>query len=80
MSSGSSNRSSGTPISPVGAPLTGLVLMVELTHSGLGLMVPIIVATFLVTAIARHIDVYSARLSGHDQAPGSARRPRDDPH
>ncbi|HET9078397.1 MAG TPA: chloride channel protein [Acidimicrobiales bacterium] len=47
------------------APLTGLVLILELTHSGFGLMVPIAAATFAATAIARHVDgysIYSARL------------------
>ena len=33
------------------APLTGLVLIVELTHSGLDLAVPMIAATVLATAI-----------------------------
>lgn len=49
------------------APLAGLVLVVELTHSGLDLMVPIMAATFLATLVARHIDgysIYSARLPG----------------
>lgn len=47
------------------APLVGLVLVVELTDSGLALMVPIVAATFLATAVARRIDgysIYSARL------------------
>lgn len=47
------------------APLAGLVLVVELTQSGLDLMVPLIAATFLATAVARLIDgysIYSARL------------------
>ena len=47
------------------APLAGLVLVVELTHSGLDLMVPIVAATFLATLVARRIDgysIYSARL------------------
>jgi CIC family chloride channel protein len=50
------------------APLAGLVLVLELTHTGFGLMVPIMAATFLSTALARHIDgysIYSARLPGH---------------
>jgi chloride channel protein, CIC family len=48
------------------APLAGLVLVLELTHSGFALMVPMIAATVLATALARHIDgysIYSARLS-----------------
>lgn len=53
------------------APLAGLVLMLELTDSGYGLMVPMIVATALATAIARWIDgysIYSARLAGEPVA------------
>ncbi|MDN5915786.1 MAG: chloride channel protein [Pseudonocardia sp.] len=48
------------------APLAGLVMVLELTHTGFGLMVPMILATFLATAVARGIDgysIYSARLS-----------------
>ena len=47
------------------APLAGLVLVVELTHSGLAIMVPIIAATFLAAFVARALDgysIYSARL------------------
>jgi CIC family chloride channel protein len=47
------------------APLTAVVLIVELTHSGIELAVPMIAATVLATAIARYIDgysIYSARL------------------
>ncbi|HET6963925.1 MAG TPA: chloride channel protein [Acidimicrobiales bacterium] len=53
--------------SSIQAPLAGLVLVVELTHSGLSLMVPVMAATFLATAVARRIDgysIYSARLPG----------------
>jgi chloride channel protein, CIC family len=45
------------------APLAGLALVLELTHSGFGLMVPMIVAT--ATATAFYVDgysIYSARL------------------
>ncbi len=48
------------------APLAGLALVLELTHSGFALMVPMIVATVLATAVARWIDgysIYTARLS-----------------
>lgn len=48
------------------APLAALVLVLELTDSGLQLMVPMIVATTIATAIARWIDgysIYSARLT-----------------
>jgi CIC family chloride channel protein len=51
--------------SSIQAPLAGLVLVVELTHSGLSLLVPIIAATFLATTVARRLDgysIYSARL------------------
>ena len=49
------------------APLAGLVLVLELTHSGVDLLVPMILATVVATAIARWIDgysIYSARLEG----------------
>ena len=48
------------------APLAGLALVLELTHSGFALMVPMIVATVLATVVARWIDgysIYTARLS-----------------
>ena len=48
------------------APLAALVLVLELTHSGFGLMVPMMVATVIATAITRWIDgysIYTARLS-----------------
>ncbi len=47
------------------APITGLALVLELTHGGFALMVPIIAATVIATALTRHIDgysIYSARL------------------
>lgn len=50
------------------APLTGLVLVVELTHSGFELLVPLIAATVTATVVARRIDgysIYSARLSAN---------------
>jgi len=56
------------------APLTGLVLVVELTHSGLSLLVPIMAATFLATAVARQIDgysIYSARLPAASDGVGA---------
>jgi chloride channel protein, CIC family len=49
------------------APLAALALVLELTHSGFALMVPMAVATVIATAITRWIDgysIYSARLSG----------------
>lgn len=48
------------------APLSGLVLVLELTHSGFGLAVPMIAATVLATLVARKLDgysIYSARLA-----------------
>ena len=47
------------------APLAGLVLVMELTHAGFGIMLPIMAATVIATAVSRHIDgysIYSARL------------------
>ena len=47
------------------APLAGLVLVLELTRNGFQLMVPMIAATAIATAVSRHIDgysIYSARL------------------
>lgn len=49
------------------APLSGLVLVLELTHVGFGLMVPMMAATVLATVVARLIDgysIYTARLPG----------------
>lgn len=48
------------------APLTSLVLVLELTHSGFAIMVPMMAATITATAVARHVDgysIYSARLA-----------------
>jgi CIC family chloride channel protein len=47
------------------APLAGLALILELTHSGFGIMAPMVVAAVVATAVARHLDgysMYSARL------------------
>lgn len=47
------------------APLAALVLMIELTHAGFAIMVPISAATVLAVLVARHLDgysIYSARL------------------
>lgn len=47
------------------APLSGLVLVLELTHTGLQIIVPMMIVTLLATAISRHLDgysIYSARL------------------
>jgi CIC family chloride channel protein len=48
------------------APLTAIAFVIELTHSGYAIMVPLIIATTTATAVGRHIDgysIYSARLS-----------------
>jgi H+/Cl- antiporter ClcA len=48
------------------APLTALALVLELTHSGFQIMVPLMAATVTATAVARYVDgysIYSARLS-----------------
>jgi H+/Cl- antiporter ClcA len=47
------------------APFAGLVLILELTNTTISLLVPMVVATVLATAIARLLDgysIYSARL------------------
>ena len=56
------------------APLSGLALVLELTHSGFGLMVPMMAATGIATLVAFHLDgysIYSARLPtfADDSAP-----------
>lgn len=51
------------------APLTALVLVLELTHSNFSLMIPMIAATGIATAVSRYIDgysIYSARLRDGD--------------
>jgi CIC family chloride channel protein len=52
------------------APLAGLVLVIELTHTGFNLMIPMMTATAIATLIVRQIDgysIYSARLPGHGE-------------
>ncbi len=60
------------------APLTALVLVLELTHTGFALMVPLAVATVLATAVARQVDgysIYSGRLPADPpDGPVSTRR------
>jgi H+/Cl- antiporter ClcA len=49
------------------APLAGLALVIELTHNGFSMLVPMMAATVCATAIVRYIDgysIYSARLPG----------------
>ncbi|MHB1209539.1 MAG: chloride channel protein [Acidimicrobiales bacterium] len=50
------------------APLTGMVLVAELTHSGFNIIIPMMAATLIATFLVRHIDgysIYSARLPNH---------------
>jgi len=47
------------------APLAGLVLVLELTHGGFNIMIPMLAATVIATLLVRQIDgysIYSARL------------------
>jgi chloride channel protein, CIC family len=47
------------------APLSGLALVLELTHSGFAMMAPMMAATAIATLVAFHVDgysIYSARL------------------
>ena len=69
------------------APVTGLALVLELTHSGFGLMVPMIVATVIATAVVRYVDgysIYSARLPALPDLPPAGPPPsgvrRSGPH
>jgi len=51
------------------APLAGLVLVLELTHTGFSIMIPMIAATVIATLLVRQIDgysIYSARLPGRE--------------
>src|SRR5579875_237534 len=63
------------------APLASLALVLELTHSGFQLMVPMIAATVIATVIARHIDgysIYSARLAARPGGGTDVRHPGAD--
>lgn len=53
------------------APLAALVIMLELTHSGFAVAVPMVVATVEATLLARYLDgysIYSARLPAEPEA------------
>ena len=53
------------------APLAGLVLVIELTHGGFDIAIPMISATVIATLLVRQIDgysMYSARLPRHEEA------------
>jgi CIC family chloride channel protein len=57
------------------APLTGLVLVLELPHSGGQLMVPLSAPTAIATLLARYLDgysIYSARLPAGSTESGPA--------
>lgn len=54
------------------APLAGLALVLELTHSGFSLMVPMVLATVSATAISRWIDGYSIYSSRIGAAPSGS--------
>lgn len=56
------------------APLTALALVLELTHSGFQIMVPMMAATVTATAVARHIDGYSIYSTAVVSWVGRARR------
>jgi chloride channel protein, CIC family len=48
------------------AALTALTLVLELTHSGFQIVVPLMATKVTATAVARYVDgysIYSARLS-----------------
>jgi len=53
------------------APLAGLVLVLEFTHSGFSLAIPMMAATAIATLLVRQIDgysIYSARLPRREDA------------
>ena len=61
------------------APLSGLALVLELTHSGFGLMVPMMAATGIATLVAFHVDgysIYSARLPAYTDGQRTRRASR----
>jgi CIC family chloride channel protein len=54
------------------APLAGLALTLELTHGGFTIMIPMVAATVIATAVARYVDgysIYSARLRARPGRP-----------
>ncbi len=53
------------------APLAGVVIVMELTHSGFTITLPMLVATVIATTLVRHIDgysIYSARLPAAERS------------
>jgi CIC family chloride channel protein len=60
------------------APLSGLALVLELSHSGFGLMIPMMAATFIATLVAFYVDgysIYSARLPAYTDSTPAAPAP-----
>ncbi len=58
-------------------PLTALVLIVELTHTGFTLTVPLIIATGLATVVARQVDgysIYTGRLAARPSPRAESRK------
>jgi len=56
------------------APLAGLVLVLELTHGGFSLVIPMMAAIAIATLLVRQVDgysIYSARLPQRDSATAS---------
>lgn len=54
------------------APLAGLVLVLEMTHSSFSLAIPMMAATLIATFLVRQVDgysIYSARLPRHEEEP-----------
>jgi CIC family chloride channel protein len=67
------------------APLASLALVLELTHSGFEIMIPMLAATVTATIVSRYIDgysIYSARLPPQRGGPARRARPpgRPEPH
>lgn len=60
--------------SSIQAPLTGLVLVLELTHSGFTILTSMIAATVVATVVVRYLDgysIYSARLPSRTPTTGT---------
>jgi chloride channel protein, CIC family len=60
------------------APLSGIALVLELTHSGFGLLVPMAAATAIATLVAFHVDgysIHSARLPANTAGSAPAAPP-----
>ncbi len=66
------------------APLAALALMLELTHGGFSIMVPMVAATAVATWVTRHIDgysIYTGRLAAERQEPVALRpHPEHEPN